>query len=172
MFVFHLHCFIWVRLIVKSWLNKPNPRMKACARNGGVISDLAQKFDKQINSVMKGCYFQLRNTAKLKFILSQWYENCYHCINLLKARLLQLTIPGCWPVLFVSPAAGAQCKKKRQHYTSTRIPELAACQIDFKVLLFGFKAKFCTFQNFSAPTQALGLLRSSEQDCGSANALE
>ena len=40
------------------------------ARNLGVIFDPAVKFDKQINSVVKGCFFQLRNIAKLKPFLS------------------------------------------------------------------------------------------------------
>ena len=40
------------------------------ARSLGVIFDSALTFDKQINSVVKGCYFQLRNIAKLKSILS------------------------------------------------------------------------------------------------------
>lgn len=40
------------------------------ARNLGVIFNSALKYDGQINSAVKGCYFQLRNTSKLKSTLS------------------------------------------------------------------------------------------------------
>lgn len=46
------------------------PYLHSHARNLGVIFDSALKFDKQINSVVKGCFFHLRNIAKLKPLLS------------------------------------------------------------------------------------------------------
>ncbi len=40
------------------------------ARNLGVIFDPALKFDKQINSVVKSAFFQLRMIAKIKSFIS------------------------------------------------------------------------------------------------------
>lgn len=40
------------------------------AWNLGVISDSEQKFDRQINTVVKGCFYQLRGIAILKSFLN------------------------------------------------------------------------------------------------------
>ena len=59
-------------VVVKQKNNLPMkaPHLYSHARHFCVISDSALKFDKQINSVVKGCYFHLQNTAKLKPLLS------------------------------------------------------------------------------------------------------
>ena len=46
------------------------------ARNLGVIFDPALKFDKQINSVVKGCFFQLRNITKPFALISSRLDYC------------------------------------------------------------------------------------------------
>ncbi len=53
------------------------------ARNLGVIFDPALKFDKQINSVVKSAFFQLRMIAKMKsFISFKDLETVIHaCIS-------------------------------------------------------------------------------------------
>ncbi len=44
--------------------------VKPWVKNLGVIFDDGLKFDKQINTVVKSCFFQLRLLAKVKHILS------------------------------------------------------------------------------------------------------
>ncbi len=42
----------------------------SCAKNLGVLFDSGLKFDKQINSVVKSCFYHLRRLAKVKPVLS------------------------------------------------------------------------------------------------------
>lgn len=71
------------------------------ARNLGVIFNSALNFNKQINSVTKGCNFQLWNFSKLKSTLSL---NSIKAVGttLISTRLVYL-------VLFVVPEADAEC---------------------------------------------------------------
>ncbi len=41
-----------------------------CVRNLGVLFDSSLKFDKQINSVVRSCFFNLQRLAKVKTLLS------------------------------------------------------------------------------------------------------
>ncbi len=50
-----------------------------CVRNLGVLFDFSLKFDKQINSVVRSCFFHLRRLAKVKTLLStQTFEKVIH----------------------------------------------------------------------------------------------
>ncbi len=50
-----------------------------CVRNLGVLFDSSLKFDKQINSVVRSCFFHLRCLAKVKTLLSiQTFEKVIH----------------------------------------------------------------------------------------------
>ena len=51
------------------------PLVKPQVRNLGVIFDSELKFNKQINSVVKSCFFQLRMISKLKPLLSSSDHN-------------------------------------------------------------------------------------------------
>ncbi len=56
--------------ILSKTLSPITKTVGTCARNLGVIFDPALKFDKQINSVVKSAFFQLRMIAKIKYFLS------------------------------------------------------------------------------------------------------
>ncbi len=47
-----------------------NSNATPCAKNLGVLLDSGLRFDKQINSVVKSCFFHLRRLAKVKTFLS------------------------------------------------------------------------------------------------------
>lgn len=57
-------------------------------KNLDVIFDSELKFDKQINTVEKGSFFQLRGIAKLKGFLSFKDINCDPCIYFVHTGLL------------------------------------------------------------------------------------
>ncbi len=56
--------------ILSKTLSPITKTVGTCVRNLGVIFDPALKFDKQINSVVKSAFFQLRMIAKIKSFLS------------------------------------------------------------------------------------------------------
>ncbi len=50
-----------------------------CVKNLGVLLDSSLKFDKQINNVVRSCFFHLRHLAKVKNLLStQSFEKVIH----------------------------------------------------------------------------------------------
>lgn len=118
-------------------------------RNPGVIFDSELKFHKQINSVVKGCYFHVRNIAKLKSILS---------LNNMKiittafgsSRLDYCNSPylgvGQSPLSCLQLVQNAAVRlltgtRKRDSITPVLVHRLPVkYRIDFKVLLFVFKA--------------------------------
>ncbi len=55
------------------------------ARNLGVIFDPALKFDKQINSVVKSAFFQLRMIAKIKYFIS--FKDLETVMSFISSRL-------------------------------------------------------------------------------------
>ncbi len=55
------------------------------ARNLGVIFDPALKFDKQINSVVKSAFFQLRMIAKFKYFIS--FKDLETVMSFISSRL-------------------------------------------------------------------------------------
>ncbi len=60
---------------VLSDLGNLAPFCKSIVKNLGVQFDVSLKFDKQINSVVKSCFFHLRLLAKVKlFLLTSNFE--------------------------------------------------------------------------------------------------
>ncbi len=55
---------------VPAALESLNAYNKAVVKNLGVLLDPDFKFDKEINSVVKSCFFKLRLIAKMKHLLS------------------------------------------------------------------------------------------------------
>lgn len=121
------------------------------AKNLGVIYDSALKFDKQINSVVRGSFFQLRAIAKLKSFLSfkdlkivlhgfissriDYCNSLYMGVSQSSLSRLQLVQNAAARLLTGT--------RKRDHIS----PILASLhwlpvkyRIEFKVLLFIFKA--------------------------------
>ncbi len=59
-----------------------------CAKNLGVLFDSGLKFDKQINSVVKSCFYHLRRLAKVKPVLSlKNFEIVIHAFVTLSRRM-------------------------------------------------------------------------------------
>lgn len=64
---------------LKGNLGPLSPFIKSQVRNLGVLFDTELKFDKQINAVVKGSFFQLRAVAKLKsFLTESDFEKVIH----------------------------------------------------------------------------------------------
>jgi len=67
------------------------PFCKPLVHNLGVLLDCDLKFEKQIYSVVKSCYYHLRLKAKVKSFLSMCdLEKLIFYTHIYKARLLQL----------------------------------------------------------------------------------
>ena len=128
-----------------------NTKNRSFIKSLGVTFDSGFKFDRQIGSVVKGSFFQLRLLAKVKPYLSQndlervihafissrldYCNSLYVGLDQLSLRRLQLVQNAAARVLTGT--------KKREHIT----PVLASLhwlpvryRIDFKILLFVFKA--------------------------------
>ncbi len=77
------------------------------ARNLGVIFDPALKFDKQINSVVKSAFFQLRMIAKIKsFISFKDLETVIHAFISSRLDYCNSLYLGGRSILFVSSSVG------------------------------------------------------------------
>ncbi len=65
-----------------------SPHVPPCAKNLGVLFDSGLKFDKQINSVVKSCFYHLRRLAKVKPVLSlKNFEIVIHAFVTLSRRM-------------------------------------------------------------------------------------
>ena len=127
------------------------PYLHSHARNLGVIFDSALKFDKQINSVVKGCYFHLRNIAKLKPLLS------FNNLKTVTTALISPHLDYC-NALYLSVSQSSLSRLQLVQNAAARLitgtrkrdsitPILASLhwlpvkyRTEFKVLLFVFKA--------------------------------
>lgn len=127
------------------------PLVKPCAKDLGVFLDSSFKLDKQVNFVVKSCFFQLRTIAKIKPILCfkdlervinslifsrlDYCNSLYSGINQSSLARLQLVQNAAARLLTGT--------RRRDHIT----PILASLhwlpvifRINFKILLFVFKA--------------------------------
>ncbi len=120
-------------------------------RNLGVVFDPELKFDKQVNAVVKSCFFQIRSIARLKPILSRkdlekvinafvlsrldycnvlYVESCQ--TNISRLRLVQ------------NAAARLRVGAKKSHHISPILASLKWLPVNFRIkyktLLFVFKA--------------------------------
>jgi len=119
-------------------------------KNLGVQFDSSLKFDKQINSVVKSCFYHLRSIAKVKLFLSPSdFEKIIHAFisvrldycNLLYVGVIQVLLNRLQLVMNASARLLTGTRKK-QHVK----PVLASLnwlpvqfRIDFKLLIFVYK---------------------------------
>ena len=136
---------------ISSSLTSLSTFIKPYVKNLGVLFDSALKFDKQINSVVKGSFFQIRQISQIKpFLSTHDLEKVIHA--LITSRLdycnsLYIGLPNaCLSRLQLVQNAAARLltgTRRRDHIT----PVLASLhwlpvrfRTVFKILLFVFKA--------------------------------
>lgn len=138
----------------KHWSNALGPwssNLQNLVRNLGVIFDSSLNFNKQVSSVVKGSFYQLRTVAKLKHFLSKKdLETIIHAfvssrLDYCNSLYTGLTKHNLNRLQLVQNAAARLLTgtKKCEHITPV-LAELhwlpVKFRIDFKILLFVFKA--------------------------------
>uniref|UniRef100_A0A3B3QY49 Reverse transcriptase domain-containing protein n=1 Tax=Paramormyrops kingsleyae TaxID=1676925 RepID=A0A3B3QY49_9TELE len=141
------------------------PYVKDTAKNLGIILDSNFKMEKQINTVVKSCFFQLRLLSKVKPFLSfKNFERVIHAfvssrLDYCNALYAGISCSSISRLQLVQNAAAHLLTRtrRREHIT----PVLAALhwlpvhyRIHFKILLFVFKAL-----HGLAPSYISGLLK-------------
>lgn len=141
------------------------PYIKPTVKNLGVIMDSDFKLDKQINSVIKSSFFQLRLLSKVKSFLSfNDFEKVIHAFistrldycNALYAGVSQASLSRLQ--LVQNAAARLLTGSRRREHISPILASLhwlpVSFRIDFKILLFAYKSL-----NGLAPTYLSDLLQ-------------
>ncbi len=137
--------------LLSSGLGNLSTLIKPHVKNLGVTFDSELKFDKQVNSVVKTSFFQLRIISKIKsFLTFSDLEKVIHAFittrldycNSLYTGINQYSL-SCLQLIQNAAARLLTGSQKRDHIT----PVLASLhwlpikfQIDFKLLLFVYKA--------------------------------
>ncbi|KAI2648195.1 putative RNA-directed DNA polymerase from transposon BS [Labeo rohita] len=124
--------------------------VKSCVKNLGVLFDSALKFDRQINLVVKSCFYQLRALAKVKTFLSfKHFETAIHAfisfrLDYCNSLYLGINSSSISRLQMVQNAAARLLTgvRKHEHITSVLrslhwLP--VRFRIDFKVLMLVFK---------------------------------
>ncbi len=138
--------------------------LKSWVKNLGFIFDDVLKFDRQINSVVKACFFQLRLLSKAKPFLSfKDFENVIHAFILSRldysnSHYFGIRQTAISRLQLVQNAAARLLSgvKKREHITHIlrSLHWLPVCfRLDFKMLLLVYKSI-----NGLAPTYLCELL--------------
>ncbi len=106
-------------------------------KNLGVVFDPELKFDKQINSMAKSCFFQIRSIARLKPILSRNdLENVINAFILSRLVYCNVLYVGSWQTtiprlqLVQNAAARLLVGAKKSHHIS---PILASLGLQDKI---------------------------------------
>ncbi len=128
-----------------------SPYIKSTAKNLGVIMDSDFKLDKQINSVVKSSFFQLRLLSKVKSCLSfNDFERVIHAFissrldycNALYVGVSQTSLSRLQ--LVQNAAARLLTGTRKQEHISPVLASLhwlpVRFRIDFKILTFAFKS--------------------------------
>lgn len=129
----------------------PSKNVQIVVKNLGVFLDTSLNFNRQVSSVVKGSFYQLKTIAKLKLFLSHKdLETVIHAfitsrLDYCNSLYMGLTHSTLSRLQMVQNAAARLLTgtKKRQHITLALALLhwlLVKYRIDFKILIFVFKA--------------------------------